>query len=41
MKIYNILGIDEFKKEIGNNSRLLGVDPGKKNIGLAVCDEKK
>ena len=41
MKTYNILGIDEFKKEIGNNSRLLGVDPGKKNIGLAICDENK
>ena len=36
-----MLGIDEFKKKIGNNSRLLGVDPGKKNIGLAICDEKK
>jgi putative Holliday junction resolvase len=41
MKTYNILGIDEFKKKIGNNSRLLGVDPGKKNIGLAICDENK
>ena len=36
-----MLSIDEFKKKIGNNSRLLGVDPGKKNIGLAICDEKK
>ena len=41
MKTYNILSIDEFKKKIGNNSRLLGVDPGKKNIGLAICDENK
>ena len=41
MKTYNMLSIDEFKKKIGNNSRLLGVDPGKKNIGLAICDEKK
>ena len=24
-----------------NNSRLLGIDPGKKNIGIAICDEKK
>ena len=34
MKTYNILSIDEFKTSIGNNSRLLGIDPGKIN-----CDE--
>ena len=41
MKTYNILSIDEFKKNITVNSRLLGIDPGKKNIGLAICDENK
>ena len=41
MKTYNILSIDEFKTSIGNNSRLLGIDPGSRNIGLAVCDENK
>ena len=41
MKTYNILSIDEFKKNIGINSRLLGIDPGEKNIGLAICDENK
>ena len=41
MKTYNILSIDEFKKNITINSRLLGIDPGKKNIGLAICDENK
>ena len=41
MKIYNIVSIDEFKKNIENNSRLLGIDPGNKNIGLAICDENK
>jgi len=41
MKTYNILGIDEFKTNIGNNSRLLGIDPGIKNIGFAICDENK
>ena len=41
MKTYNILSIDEFKKNIGINSRLLGIDPGKRNIGLAICDEYK
>ena len=41
MKTYNILSIDEFKTNIGNNSRLLGIDPGVKNIGFALCDENK
>jgi len=41
MKTYNIFSIDEFKTNIGNNSRLLGIDPGNKNIGFAVCDENK
>ena len=41
MKTYNILSIDEFKTTIENNSRLLGIDPGKRNIGFAICDENK
>ena len=41
MKTYNILSIDEFKTNIENNSRLLGIDHGKRNIGFAVCDENK
>ena len=41
MKTYNIFRIDEFKTNIKNNSRLLGIDPGNKNIGLAICDENK
>ena len=41
MKTYNIFSIDEFKRIIGNNSRLLGIDPGYKNIGFAICDENK
>ena len=41
MKTYNILSNDEFKTNIENNSRLLGIDPGKKNIGFAICDENK
>ena len=41
MKTYNILSIDEFKTNIKNNSRLLGIDPGKRNIGFAICDENK
>ena len=39
MKTHNILSIDEFKTHIGSNSRLLGIDPGNKNIGIAICDE--
>jgi len=41
MKTYNIVTIDEFKTNIENNSRLLGIDPGNKNIGFAICDENK
>jgi len=41
MKTYNIVSIDEFKTNIENNSRLLGIDPGDKNIGFAICDENK
>ena len=41
MKTYNIVSIDEFKTNIESNSRLLGIDPGKKNIGFAICDENK
>ena len=41
MKTYNIVSIDKFKTNIGNNSRLLGIDPGNRNIGIAICDENK
>ena len=41
MKTYNIVSIDEFKTNIENNSRLLGIDPGNKNIGFAICDENR
>ena len=35
------MSIDDFKKKIANNSRLLGIDHGKKNIGIAICDNKR
>ena len=41
MKTYNILSINELKTNIEYNSRLLGIDPGNKNIGFAICDENK
>ena len=41
MKTYNIISIDEFKTNIENNCRLLGIVPGNRNIGFAICDENK
>ena len=41
MKTHNILSINDFKTIIGSNSRLLGIDPGNKNIGIAICDENQ
>jgi len=39
MKTHNILSIDVFKTNLGRNSRLLGIDPGKKKVGISICDE--
>ena len=39
MKTHNILSIDKFKTNIGRKNRLIGIDPGVKNIGIAICDE--
>jgi len=36
-----MLDIEEFEKKIDKKSRLLGIDPGKKRIGVAICDENK
>ena len=36
-----MMDIEDFKKSIGKKSRLLGVDPGKNRIGLAISDEDK
>ena len=36
-----MLDIEDFKKSIGKKSRLLGIDPGKKRVGLAISDEDK
>jgi len=41
MKTHNILSIEEFKTNIGTNCRLLGIDPGRKNVGIAICDENQ
>jgi putative Holliday junction resolvase len=36
-----MLDIEEFEKKIDKKSRLLGIDPGKKRIGVSICDENK
>ena len=36
-----MLDIEEFGKKIDKKSRLLGVDPGKKRLGIAISDENK
>ena len=36
-----MLDIEEFEKKIDKKSRLLGVDPGKKRVGIAISDENK
>ncbi len=37
----NMLDIEDFKKKLDKKSRLLGIDPGKKRIGIAISDENK
>jgi len=41
MKTHNILSIDKFKSIIRKNSRLIGIDPGEKNVGISICDENQ
>ena len=36
-----MLDIDIFIEKIKKKSRLMGIDPGKKRIGIAISDEKK
>jgi putative Holliday junction resolvase len=39
MKTYNLLENDKFVEIINKQSRLIGIDHGKKNIGISICDE--
>ena len=41
MKTHNILSIEEFKNNIGTNCRIMGIDPGGKNVGIAISDENQ
>ncbi len=36
-----MMDIEDFKKSIGKKSRLLGIDPGKNRVGIAISDENK
>jgi len=37
----NMLKIEDFKKKLDKKSRLMGIDPGKKRVGIAISDENK
>jgi putative holliday junction resolvase len=36
-----MLDIEDFKKKLDKKSRLLGIDPGRKRVGIAISDENK
>ena len=36
-----MLDIEDFKKKLDKKSRLMGIDPGRKRIGVAISDENK
>ena len=36
-----MLDIEDFKKKLPKKSRLMGIDPGGKRIGIAISDENK
>ena len=36
-----MLDIEDFKKKLDKKSRLMGIDPGRKRLGIAICDENK
>ena len=40
-KIYNMITIEEFKKNNSNNVRFVGLDLGSKRIGVSICDERQ
>ena len=37
----NMLDIEDFRKKLEKKSRLMGIDPGAKRIGIAISDENK
>ena len=36
-----MLDIEDFRKKLEKKSRLMGIDPGRKRIGIAISDENK
>ena len=36
-----MLDIEDFKKKLNKKSRLMGIDPGRKRVGIAISDENK
>jgi putative holliday junction resolvase len=36
-----MLDIEDFKKKLHQKSRLMGIDPGRKRVGIAISDENK
>jgi len=36
-----MLDIEDFKKKLDKKSRLMGIDPGGKRVGVAISDENK
>ena len=37
----NMLDIEDFKKKLDKKSRLMGIDPGRRRIGIAISDDEK
>ena len=36
-----MLDIEDFRKKLDKKSRLMGIDPGRKRVGIAISDENK
>ena len=36
-----MLDIEDFKKKLGKKSRIMGIDPGGRRVGIAISDENK
>ncbi len=36
-----MLDIEDFKKKLDKKSRLMGIDPGRRRIGIAISDDEK
>ena len=41
METYNLLENSDFAKKVGGRSTLIGIDPGRKSVGIAICDPNR